>query len=271
METVTERERQYFNKRHSTVQPWKVAGPLTIPGFTTLQGKRIVICGCGTGADAVRAARAGAEVYAFDISPVAVAKTLELARLNEVSVTAHVMDFHQLEYPNDFFDVAWGSAILHHVDVYRAGRELYRVLKPGGIARFWENSDANLIIRWVRRRTFGVPGGHQKRRFLIFQRIGSTDEYPLTTAELETLRRAFPGNIMVKHNEFVFLELIGRHGWRSNKPLRRFLASLDRLMARVFPGVKKYSFHQTIWLQKPTGEASVPEVRSGLLGLRVLL
>ncbi len=259
MDGVPDRERAFYDKRHSIARPVEISEALEIPGFDTLKGMRIVICGCGTGAAAVLAARAGAEVYAFDISPVAIEKTLDLASANGVSVTAQVMDFHHLEYPNDFFDIAWGSSILHHIDCERAGRELYRVLKPGGIARFWENSDANPINRWIRRKVFGIPGGYQKRRFLVFKRIGSTDEYPLTAEELDALKRTFHGDIMVKHTQFVFLELIGRHAWRGNKRLRSFLARTDSLIARVLPGVMKYSFHQTVWLRKSTRQGSISD------------
>lgn len=242
------RERAFYDKVNAKTQVGKVEGILRIPGIETLRGKRILICGGGT--EQVRAARAGAEVFTFDISPVAVEKAREVAAFNGFRIQADVMDFHRLDYPDNFFDVAYGSWILHHVDCELAGSELFRCLKPGAIAVFWENSDRNPFIRWFRRRAFGLPGGYQRQRFLFFKRIGTTDEYPLTDEEIASLARIFKGHVRVLHHEFSFFSLLSFFVWR-NRVFARITSALDNLTVRLFPSVMKYSFSQIIWLQKP--------------------
>ena len=159
-------------------------------------------------------------------------------------------DFHHLKYPDDFFDLIYGKAILHHVDCNLAGREIYRCLKPGGIAFFWENSDRNPILRWFRRKAFGTPGGYQKQKFLFFKRHGTTDEYPLTEEEVDILSEIFDGNIKILHERFNFFSLLSSFGWQ-NRTFRKLVIMLDDFLATILPPIMKYSFYQQVLLHKP--------------------
>jgi len=172
-----------------------------------------------------------------------------VAEFNNVSIRADVMDFHRLEYPDSFFDHIYGSSILHHVNCEVAGREIYRCLKPNGIAYFLENSDRNPILRYIRRMMFGSPDGYQKKKFLVFTRRGTTDEYPLTEGEVVVLSEVFGGQMKRIHTQFIFLQLLSRFGWR-NRIFKRSMTGLDSIIARLFPFVVQYGFVQGIWLQK---------------------
>lgn len=249
MEGRVERERSYFDAYWQTIAPRRVVGRLAIPGVD-LRGKRVLICSCGSGEEPVLAANAGAEVYAFDISTTAVAKALEVARYNGVRIVAEPMDFHELRFPDAFFDVIYGASILHHVDCGRVGREIWRCLRPGGVAYFFENSDRNPLLRWFRRLAFGRPGGVQRKTFLFFRRDGTSDEYPLTEGEVQELARVFPGGLQVSHDRFVFFELLAIHGWRA-EGFRMLTRKLDALAGRIVPALKSYSFYQHVRLEKP--------------------
>lgn len=251
---TAEREKVFYDRKWAAWTPRVITRPLDAEGAIDLRGKRILICGCGTGTEAVRAARAGAEVHAFDISPVAVEQTRRLATFNGVSVDARVMDFHHLQYPDDFFDAAYGQWILHHVDCALAGRELYRVLRPGGVAWFKENSDANPLIMWFRRLVFGRPGTPHRSTVAFIRRIGSADEDPLSSVEVATLREIFDGNLVVRRSRFVFFSLIAKHMWRHPR-VARVTVWLDQWLTRAAPFLLRYSFTQTIWLRKPDSPA----------------
>ena len=204
MSSLIEREKEFYDIRYVEIAPQNAGGLLAVPGVPKLAGVRMLVCGCGTGVEPIRAARAGANVYTFDISPVSVDNTKMLARMNGFDIKADVMDFHRLAYPDKFFDVVYGMCILHHVDCAVVGRELSRVLKPGGVGYFWENSDRNPILRWFRRIAFGVPGDRQKRRWLFMRRIGSDDEYPLMDEEIDALRQGFDGTVTAYRDNFFF-------------------------------------------------------------------
>ncbi|NTW49992.1 MAG: class I SAM-dependent methyltransferase [Chlorobiales bacterium] len=247
---TAEREKEFYDQYWERVQPYDVTGEIHVPTVSSnFSGKRALMCSCGSGGDAVRAAKQGAETHAFDISETAIRNALSFAEFNGVTVHAKVMDFHNLEYPDNYFDLIYGTAILHHIDCSVAGKEIYRVLKPGGVAYFKENSDRNPILRFLRRMFFGKPGGYQKQKFLFFKRTGTTDEYPLTEEEVSTLRDIFKGNLVLYNEQFYFFALLNFLVFKSAK-LAKFFTGVDNLTVGLFPFLRKYSFTQEVFMKK---------------------
>ncbi len=98
-----------------------------------IKGSRVLVPGCGFGEDAIRLARLGAKVEAFDISP----DVLEVARrrcaeFGYSGVNFSVMPCEALNFPDNSFDLVFYIDILHHVDIPKSVAEIVRVLKPGG-------------------------------------------------------------------------------------------------------------------------------------------
>ena len=116
-----------------------------------LRGKRVLDYGCGHGMAAVTLSRAGADVTAFDLSPGYVNEARERARANRVDVECVVADGEDLPFADASFDAVWGNAILHHLDLAKAGSELFRVLRPGGVAVFCEPWGGNPALAFARR------------------------------------------------------------------------------------------------------------------------
>jgi len=250
-QTIAEREKQFYDQEWKNTEVRRINARIRIPGVDSLKGKRILICACGTGVWPVAAAKDGAEVFAFDISETAIEKAQEMARFNEVEVRADVMDSHALEYPDDYFDVVYGQAILHHVDCGIAGAEIRRCLKPGGVAYFRENSDRNPILRFLRQTLYGKPGEVQKTSFLFFKRIGTSDEYPLTETEIDEFRRVFGSeHVKLFHPEFMFFQLLHTLAWRSRLG-KKVTQAMDETTVAVLPFLRPYSFLMYVWMQKP--------------------
>lgn len=112
-------------------------------------GKVVLDYGCGDGETSRELLAQGARhVYGVDISETAVA----LARQRGLAdATFQVGDAHRLPWPDQSFDVIVGRAILHHLDLPLATRELVRVLRPGGQLFFVEPLDHNplaSLFRW---------------------------------------------------------------------------------------------------------------------------
>jgi SAM-dependent methyltransferase len=136
--------------------------------------------GCGHGMAAVVLARRGANVTAFDLSPGYVAEARRRAAANDARIAFVQADAERLPFADGSFARIWGNAILHHLDLRRAARELYRVLQPGGIAVFCEPWGANPLLAWARRR---LPYRGKER---------TPDEQPLLPRHLRLLREVFP-------------------------------------------------------------------------------
>jgi len=133
--------------RSADTYTWQLLGDMS--------DKRVVDFGCGQGHNAVRMAKQGAVVYAFDISSAMIEMTKQNA-MNvglENRVFAEKMPAEQLAYPDKFVDLVFGHSILHHTDLALTRREIHRILKPGGRAVFLEPLDHNPFIRLFRQLT----------------------------------------------------------------------------------------------------------------------
>jgi SAM-dependent methyltransferase len=168
-----------------------------------------------------------------------------MAQFNAVRVNASVNDITALDYPDDFFDVLYGTSFLHHVDMPLAAAEIHRVLRPNGIAYFRENWDGNPLLRFLRRRLFGGPGDLSRQRWWFVRRTGSPDEYPLTEAEFQVFSAAFHGCAEVVHDRFLFFYLLNFLVFR-NRRMGGWLRRLDSLVGRRFPSLMRYSFSAVI-------------------------
>ncbi len=98
---------------------------------------------------------------------------------------------------------------------------------------------------------FGAPSARQQQRFFFFKRFGTEDEYPLTDEELGVLADIFDGNMRILDGGFAFFQLLSKHAW-NNEFFNKIMRSLDNGVSRAFPPIRKFSFWQTIWLQKPS-------------------
>jgi phosphatidylethanolamine/phosphatidyl-N-methylethanolamine N-methyltransferase len=95
-------------------------------------GERILVDGCGTGAD-LAFLPAGVEVVATDLTPAMVERTRRRARALGRTVDARVMDAQALDFADGEFDAVVLHLILAVVpDPVAAVREAARVLRPGG-------------------------------------------------------------------------------------------------------------------------------------------
>jgi SAM-dependent methyltransferase len=247
-ESRTKREQRHFDEQWGDVRLQRVDDVLSIPGASGLGGKRILICSCGSGLEPVMAANGGAEVYAVDISPVAVRSAIRMAEFNRVRIQAMVMDLHSLGFADEHFDLIYGSAVLHHLDCKQAAGEFYRCLKPGGIAFFrGETSDRNPVLSFFYRAMSRRDRNGKWRRYLLFQRRGTQDERMLSSADLEILSQQFSGRIRVSVDHFMFFQ-------KASHVMKNRLLGItqlaDRLAGSFLPFLKQYSYEQDVWLQK---------------------
>jgi SAM-dependent methyltransferase len=96
-------------------------------------GERWLDIGTGTGAVALRAARAGARVTAVDIAPRMIETARWLASSERLSIRFEIGDAETLALEDESFDVvASALGVVLAPDHSAAARELARVCRPGG-------------------------------------------------------------------------------------------------------------------------------------------
>ena len=126
---------RYRNSSETTVFPLEYAFHL----LGDVNGKTVLEYGCGGGTYTVALAARGAKVIAFDISPELLALTKKRVEANQCEgVQLLLGSAHSLPFPDESIDIIFGMAILHHLDLEIAARELQRVLRKGGRAIFKE-------------------------------------------------------------------------------------------------------------------------------------
>jgi len=96
-------------------------------------GERWLDVGTGTGAVALRAARAGADVTGLDLAPALVETARRQAAEQNLTIQFDVGDAERLPYPDSSFDVvASAHGVVFAPDHTAAARELARVCRPAG-------------------------------------------------------------------------------------------------------------------------------------------
>lgn len=128
-----------------------------------LNGAKVIEYGCGLGFLSVLLARSGAEITAVDISEASVAVARTQAETYGVAdrITFVVSPAEMLPFQDGTFDVAFGKAVLHHLDPHAAAPEMARILRPGGRAAFSEPLGTNPVVAAVRKY---VPYPHKHER-----------------------------------------------------------------------------------------------------------
>lgn len=241
------REREFHDDLATELDPAAMPpeplDPLTEGALATvgdLAGKRILDLGCGAGDLSIALLARGSKVVAVDLSPgmIEVARDrIRISRGDAADVELVATAVETLPFDDDSIDVAVGRFVLHHLDLTLAGDQIARVLAPGGVAIFVENSGRNKLLIWARDNLagrFGIP------------RYGTVDERPLVEEGLEQLRSAF-SLVELSYPCFDFFVIFDRqvlhYRWKSAS---RFCWWLDRVVWRLLPPLRKYSFRVVV-------------------------
>jgi ubiquinone/menaquinone biosynthesis C-methylase UbiE len=103
-----------------------------------LQGKMVLEIGCGMGVNSILLNQKGAKVTAIDISQKRLAWVKQLLKDNPSPPTFLRASGEILPFHDNSFDIVYSNAVLIHLDKLKTTREVFRVLKPGGMAIFIE-------------------------------------------------------------------------------------------------------------------------------------
>lgn len=134
------------------------------------KGMRVLDAGCGSGRNLVYFLREGFDVCGVDISPDAIAQVRSLARTLAPDLPAE--NFRQepverMSFADATFDAVLSSAVLHfacdEAHWLAMLREMWRVLKPGGIffSRLASSDGVEDFVEHLGGRQFRQPGGFE--------------------------------------------------------------------------------------------------------------
>ncbi len=200
-----------------------------------LRDKMVLDYCAGTGETTVIIARKGPRrVEAFDISPLAVQVAKRRMAVNNVAslVSFQTMSAYSMAYSDDSFDVVFGNAVLHHLDLRIAMKEVARVLKPGGLAVFREPFSGSRLLSSI-------------RRLIPIEGSVSDNERQLTSADIDCIKQDFA------RSEVTFMGILSRLDRLVKHPfVVQFLGVLDASMLKRLPFLRTYARSFVIVLTK---------------------
>jgi SAM-dependent methyltransferase len=147
-----------------------------------LRGQRVLSLGGGFDRLGVELARAGNRVVTVDVSPVAAARTRELAEQYDLgdAVQAVVGDAAAVALPEGPYDLVLCKRSLHHMDLPRVVGRAHQVLRTGGALLAEEPVCLTRLFLWLHRRFPFAPNAPRTR-----------DEKELTGRDLALVRATF--------------------------------------------------------------------------------
>lgn len=252
------RERKFFNQHsdpgkipdHLLVVPARVeAIPSQVAAcFPSLAGKSVCEVGCGYGVLAAYFAQRGARVFAFDVAETNIAVAERAAQINGVPdrVSLQVMQGECLAFADATFDLVFGNAVLHHLDIATGAREIYRILKPGGVAIFREPLGENRLLEWARNCSW--RSAHHRH---------TEDEHSLLYRDVEILRTVFPKVVFQESELLSVLGYLLRKAEVGMIAIPRwerawqYLAGLDRWLLANLPWLGPLASYSVVSLFKP--------------------
>lgn len=258
------REEEFHNQWASSVDPASVPvrEAFTLPtcpenrwihaSLGDVRGKTVLELGAGLGEASAWFAMHGAAVIATDLSGGMLKVAARVATLHSTEVTPVQMDGAVLALADASVDIVYGANVLHHVDQAQCIGEVHRVLRPGGMAVFWDPLRYNPVINVYRR---------------MATEVRTTDEHPLGVSDLRMLQRTFH-RVDVR---FFWLASLGVFLWfflgqrvhpnaerywkkiitdyASIAPLHRVLAAVDRVLLRI-PALRWWAWNMAVVCRK---------------------
>jgi SAM-dependent methyltransferase len=195
------------------------------------KGADILEYGCGLHSQAGDLADVCRSFEAIDISDAAVQRLRSEYKASNVNFS--VMDAMNLTFPENSFDLVYGSGIVHHLDVEACAREVSRVLRPGGTALFWEPLGYNPIInayRWL------TPSAR------------TPDEHPLLLQDFDIFKRSF-GSFELELFGLTSIAAVPFRDRPIGPAVKNALTKLDELIFSI-PGVRYLAWYSIIYCKK---------------------
>lgn len=210
-----------------------------------LKGKRVLVVGCGFGDDALRLAKLGAQVSAFDLSVDSLSLAKKLANREGLNVSFEEMPAEALRYEDNFFDCVIARDILHHVDIPLTMGEIVRVSKPDALFVVNEIYSHSITDR-IRHSALVSRILYPRMRRLIYgagKPYITEDERKLSEVDIREIVKPLHSRDLDKYfnflvtrivpDRFVFLAKIDRLLLIMLKPFARFLAGRVLFSARI--------------------------------------
>ena len=206
--------------------------------FENPRGKIFLEYGCGMakGGRSTRLARLGAKVHGIDISDYAIEFLTKEAEEENLDIDYAVMNAEDMSFEDNYFDVIYGTGILHHLDLAKSYESIARKLKKGGTGIFIEPLGHNPLINGFRNKT---PD------------IRTEDEHPLLMPDFKLAKKYF-GKVEVQYFYLTTLGVPILFKKKQPKFLIDFCNTIDKGIFALLPFMRKHAWQVVVKFSDPT-------------------
>ena len=176
----------------------------------------------------------------MDISGVVIDRARAAAAEAGSSALFEVAEAEALPFANSSFDLAFGSSVLHHLELRPAVAEM-RVLRPEGSGVFYEPLGHNPLINWYRNRT---------------PEMRTPDEHPLVRPDFDLFRHYFE-SVEVRFFHLAALASVPLAGKPGFRPVLSALDRIDDLLFKFVPAARFQAWVSLVVLNRPK-KAALP-------------
>lgn len=198
------------------------------------KGKKMLEYGCGSGGGSSEWIELGAELTGIDISPEGIKVAQETIASMGYKAEFYVMNAEDLKFEDNRFDIIIGSAIVHHLILDTAYKELARVLQKDGHMVLSEPLGHNPFINLYRNLTPSMR---------------TVDEHPLLMKDLDLLKKYFH-QVEIEYFSLTTIFAVPFRNMSIYNTATNFFGSLDKLIFKI-PFMRKFAWYVIIHASKP--------------------
>lgn len=176
-------------RRHSFYYSYKRESKIFEKIIPTFNNQNVLEIGSHSWITWIRGKAIPKKLTCINISQVELNKGIDNAKGLPFETEFLLMDANKLTFPDNSFDIVYGGAILHHLDIEKSIDHIHRVLKPGGQILFLEPLNMNPLYKLYR----------------VFNRKERTpDEHALVNKDFKLIKK----NFTFDHYFFDFFSVI---------------------------------------------------------------
>jgi len=205
--------------------------------FEKPKGKIFLEYGCGMakGGRLTKLVKLGATGHGIDISDYAIDFLNKEAKEEGLAIDYQVMNAEAMTFKNNYFDVIYGTGILHHLDLEKSFESIGEKLKKEGTAIFIEPLGHNPLINGFRNKT---PD------------IRTEDEHPLLMPDFKLAKKYF-NKVDVQYFYLTTLGVPILFKKSQPKFLINFCNRLDRVLFTLLPFLRKHAWQVVVKFSDP--------------------
>lgn len=192
-------------------------------------------CGMAKGGRLTKLVRQGAIGHGIDISDYAIDFLNKEAGEEGLKIDYQVMNAEAMTFKDNYFDIIYGTGILHHLELDKAFESIGKKLKKEGTAIFIEPLGHNPLINGFRNKT---PD------------IRTEDEHPLLMPDFKLAKNYF-NKVDI---QYFYLTTLGVPLlFKKNQPkfLINFCNRLDNVLFTLMPFLRKQAWQVVVKLSDP--------------------